>query len=265
MNTKIIRTISEMRKISSNWPTSVGFVPTMGFLHEGHLSLIKTAQKDNETTVVSIYVNPAQFGPQEDLSEYPRDLEKDIELLAELNVGYVFLPDDGEMYPKNFKTWIQVEDITEIMCGIARPTHFKGVTTIVNKLLNIVRPDTIYLGAVGDPRVPSGILERGILLKLRFYFDQYINLRPIKLYKDELSPLKNKGVKEINFTVIRENTEGLYSGIGGFLKKGTADEVATQEMVNTKQKIADIQINFLVAIFFPFIFTKIGIILQRMN
>jgi pantoate--beta-alanine ligase len=146
MNTKIIRTISEMRKISSNWPTSVGFVPTMGFLHEGHLSLIKTAQKDNETTVVSIYVNPAQFGPQEDLSEYPRDLEKDIELLAELNVGYVFLPDDGEMYPKNFKTWIQVEDITEIMCGIARPTHFKGVTTIVNKLLNIVRPDTIYLG-----------------------------------------------------------------------------------------------------------------------
>jgi len=146
MNTKIIRTISEMRKISANWQTSVGFVPTMGFLHEGHLSLIKTAQKENETTVVSIYVNPAQFGQQEDLSKYPRDLEKDIELLAELNVDYVFLPDDGEMYPKNFKTWVKVEEITEIMCGISRPTHFTGVTTIVNKLLNIVRPETIYLG-----------------------------------------------------------------------------------------------------------------------
>jgi 3-isopropylmalate dehydrogenase len=116
--------------------------------------------------------------------------------------------------------------------------YLKTGETINDDTLNKLELfDTIYLGAVGDPRVPSGILERGILLKLRFYFDQYINLRPIKLYKDELSPLKNKGVKEINFTVIRENTEGLYSGIGGFLKKGTADEVATQEMVNTRKGV----------------------------
>ncbi len=97
--------------------------------------------------------------------------------------------------------------------------------------------DAIYLGAVGDPRVPAGVLEKGILLKLRFYFDQYVNLRPVKLFKDEYSPLKNKGVEEINFTVIRENTEGLYAGLGGFFKKNTDDEVATQEMIATKKGV----------------------------
>ena len=97
--------------------------------------------------------------------------------------------------------------------------------------------DTIYLGAVGDPRVTPGILEKGILLKLRFYFDQYINLRPIKLYKEEFSPLKNKTIEDINFTVVRENTEGIYSGSGGFLKKDTPDEVATQEMISTRKGV----------------------------
>jgi len=97
--------------------------------------------------------------------------------------------------------------------------------------------DAIYLGAVGDPRVPAGVLEHGILLKLRFHFDQYVNLRPIKLLNDRFSPLKKKGVNEINFTVIRENTEGLYAGIGGILKKDTKDEVAIQEMISTRKGV----------------------------
>lgn len=97
--------------------------------------------------------------------------------------------------------------------------------------------DVIYLGAVGDPAVQPGILERGILLNLRFYFDQYVNLRPIKLYNERFTPLKNKGVEDINFVVVRENTEGLYAGLGGFLKKGTADEVATQEMISTRKGV----------------------------
>ncbi|ADQ14847.1 3-isopropylmalate dehydrogenase [Halanaerobium hydrogeniformans] len=105
---------------------------------------------------------------------------------------------------------------------------------VLNKLETF---DAIYLGAVGDPRVEPGLLEKGILLKLRFYFDQYINLRPIKLYKEEFSPLKGKGVKDINFTVVRENTEGIYAGIGGFLKKDTPDEVATQEMISTRKGV----------------------------
>lgn len=97
--------------------------------------------------------------------------------------------------------------------------------------------DAIYLGAVGDPAVQPGILEKGILLKLRFYFDQYVNLRPIKLYNERFTPLKNKGVEDINFMVVRENTEGLYAGIGGFLKKDTADEIATQEMISTRKGV----------------------------
>ncbi|HLV09395.1 MAG TPA: isocitrate/isopropylmalate family dehydrogenase, partial [Halanaerobiales bacterium] len=106
--------------------------------------------------------------------------------------------------------------------------------SILNKLETF---DAIFLGAVGDPQVETGILEQGILLNLRFYFDQYINLRPIKLLNDNLSPLKNKGIDEINFTVVRENTEGIYAGIGGFLKKDTPDEIATQEMLSTRKGV----------------------------
>lgn len=112
-----------------------------------------------------------------------------------------------------------------------------GETVSAETLKELENYDAIYLGAVGDPRVPAGILEKGILLKLRFYFDQYINLRPVKLLKDEFSPLKNKGVKEIDFTVIRENTEGIYAGVGGFLRKNTPDEIATQEMITTRKGV----------------------------
>lgn len=105
---------------------------------------------------------------------------------------------------------------------------------VLNKLETF---DAIYLGAVGDPRVEPGILEKGILLKLRFYFDQYINLRPIKLYKEEFCPLKGKKLQDINFTVVRENTEGIYAGVGGFLKKDTPDEIATQEMISTRKGV----------------------------
>lgn len=105
---------------------------------------------------------------------------------------------------------------------------------ILNKLETF---DAIYLGAVGDPAVPPGVLEKGILLKLRFYFDQYINLRPVKLYDERLTPLKNKGIDDINFVVVRENTEGIYAGLGGFLKKDTPDEIATQEMISTRKGV----------------------------
>ena len=105
---------------------------------------------------------------------------------------------------------------------------------VLNKLETF---DSIYLGAVGDPRVKPGILEKGLLLKIRFYFDQYINLRPVKLYKKEFTPLKNKGIEDINFTVVRENTEGIYAGVGGFIKKDTPDEIATQEMISTRKGV----------------------------
>lgn len=143
---QIISTISEMQEISYSIDKSIGFVPTMGFLHKGHLSLVKAAKKDNEIVVVSIYVNPSQFSPNEDLESYPRDLDKDISLLAELGVDYVFFPNNEMMYPEGFKTWVDVDDITKILCGRSRATHFKGVTTIVNKLINIVNPTRMYMG-----------------------------------------------------------------------------------------------------------------------
>lgn len=124
----------------------------------------------------------------------------------------------------------------EFDLGAAR--YLKYGELVPDNVLNELETfDAIFLGAVGDPAVEPGILEKGILLKLRFYFDQYINLRPVKLYNDRFSPLKGKGVNEINFTVVRENTEGLYAGIGGFLKKDSPDEIATQEMIATRKGV----------------------------
>ncbi len=146
MSPKILKTITEMRSIFKEAKNSIGFVPTMGFLHSGHLSLVKKAKHDNDIVVVSIYVNPTQFSPNEDLNSYPRDLDKDIALLSELDVDYIFFPSNEMMYPKGYKTWVNVDDITEILCGNSRATHFKGVTTIVCKLINIVNPTRMYMG-----------------------------------------------------------------------------------------------------------------------
>ena len=146
MKPQIITNIEEMREISANWQAKVGFVPTMGYLHEGHLSLVKAAREECETVVVSIFVNPAQFAPNEDLQNYPRNFERDISLLSELETDYIFFHSEKEMYPPEYKTWVTVEKITEILCGKSRPTHFRGVTTIVAKLINLVKPDLMFMG-----------------------------------------------------------------------------------------------------------------------
>jgi pantoate--beta-alanine ligase len=142
----VIDSIEKMQSISANWSGEVGFVPTMGYLHEGHLSLVKKAKENCEIVVVSIYVNPSQFAPNEDLDTYPRDFERDKKLLEELQVDYLFFPKDSEMYPKDYKTWVNVNDLTKVLCGSSRPTHFQGVTTIVTKLINIVNPDKMFMG-----------------------------------------------------------------------------------------------------------------------
>ena len=118
----------------------------MGFLHEGHLSLIRESKKKCDVTFVSIFVNPTQFAPSEDLSEYPRDLQKDNNLLEEENVDFLFLPDESEIYPKNFQTYINVEHLTRKLEGEKRPTHFRGVTTVVTILFNSVMPDYVFFG-----------------------------------------------------------------------------------------------------------------------
>ena len=143
---KVIETIDEMRAERSRLSGSIGFVPTMGYLHEGHLTLVRHARSENLSVIVSIFVNPTQFGPQEDFKTYPRDTERDLTLLEKENVSIVFMPGAEEMYPDGFSTWVDVEKITERLEGGARPGHFRGVTTVVCKLFNIVQPDKAYFG-----------------------------------------------------------------------------------------------------------------------
>lgn len=125
---------------------SIGFVPTMGYLHEGHLSLIRKAGKDTDCVVASIFVNPVQFGPREDFKEYPRDLKRDLALCKKNDVDIVFMPKLKSIYRNGFSTYVNVESLTDGLCGRSRPGHFKGVTTVVAKLFNIVSPDIAYFG-----------------------------------------------------------------------------------------------------------------------
>jgi pantoate--beta-alanine ligase len=125
---------------------SVGLVPTMGALHDGHLSLIRRARAENGAVVVSIFVNPTQFGPNEDLERYPRDFQRDRQLCEETGVDIIFNPTEGEMYPEGFSTWVEVEGLTAGLCGRSRPGHFRGVCTVVAKLCSICGPDRAYFG-----------------------------------------------------------------------------------------------------------------------
>ncbi|WP_028950891.1 pantoate--beta-alanine ligase [Sulfurihydrogenibium subterraneum] len=124
----------------------IGFVPTMGYLHEGHISLIKCAKKENDIVVVSIFVNPLQFGKNEDLGKYPRDFERDKSICEKEGVDYLFYPDYKDMYPESFQTYVEVVELSKGLCGDYRPGHFKGVATVVLKLFNIVCPDNAYFG-----------------------------------------------------------------------------------------------------------------------
>ncbi len=143
---KVIKTVADYRDMQRVYPRSLGLVPTMGYLHEGHLSLVRRCREDNATAVASIFVNPTQFGPSEDLSTYPRDMEGDLAKLEAEGVDLVFAPDASEMYPEGFDTTIDVGDIARRLEGEHRPGHFQGVATVVCKLLTIVRPDNVYFG-----------------------------------------------------------------------------------------------------------------------
>lgn len=146
---EIITTIKEMKAVTEQWKKageSVGLVPTMGYLHEGHGSLIERARKDNDRVAVSIFVNPMQFGPAEDLATYPRDLQKDAAYCRKLGVDVIFHPEPEEMYGPRFSSYVDMSVLTEELCGLSRPVHFRGVCTVVNKLFNIVQPTRAYFG-----------------------------------------------------------------------------------------------------------------------
>jgi pantoate--beta-alanine ligase len=143
---KTVTSFSKLLPARASLPSSVGFVPTMGYLHEGHLSLVRKARSECASVIASIFVNPTQFGPQEDLSAYPRDLNRDLDLLSKEGVDLVWTPSAEVMYPPGFQTWVQVEEVTQPLEGAMRPGHFRGVATVVAKLFNAVQPHKAYFG-----------------------------------------------------------------------------------------------------------------------
>jgi pantoate--beta-alanine ligase len=146
---KIIKTTKEMQSFSESLRIKgkrIAFVPTMGYFHEGHLNLMKEAGKRGDCVVISIYVNPTQFGPNEDFSRYPRNFERDREMAEGVGVDVIFFPPDNEMYPDNYQTYVNVENVTQNLCGLSRPGHFRGVATVCAKLFNMVKPHVAVFG-----------------------------------------------------------------------------------------------------------------------
>jgi len=157
---KIAHRIEEMRALACEMRSqgTLGFVPTMGYLHEGHLSLVRKCRQECGFCVVSIFVNPAQFGPTEDLASYPRDYERDVHLLEKEGVDALFFPTAEMMYPSSYRTWVEVSQLSDVLCGASRPGHFRGVATVVLKLVNIIRPHLMYMGIKDFQQVV--VLER---------------------------------------------------------------------------------------------------------
>lgn len=227
---EVVKEIFHMKEISKNWKKEglkIAFVPTMGFLHFAHLSLVKKAKQLSDKTVVSIFVNPLQFGPKEDYEEYPRDIERDLKLLRDEEVDVVFVPQVEEMYPSDFQTYVEVTKLTKGLCGAFRPGHFKGVTTVVLKLFNIVNPDIAIFGEkdfqqlqvikqmvkdlnldieiIGHPTVRE---EDGLAMSSRnIYLSSEERKSALSLYKALLlaKELINKGEKDVK--KIREKME----------------------------------------------------------
>jgi len=160
----------------------IGFVPTMGYLHEGHLSLVEIARKSSDYLIVSIFVNPTQFGPNEDYNNYPRDLKKDARLLEDMKVDLLFLPSVREIYPQGYKTYIEVTELDNVLCGASRPGHLKGVATVVLKLFNIVKPD---IAVFGRKDYQQGVIIKKMVMDLNL--DVKILLGPTVRERDGLA------------------------------------------------------------------------------
>lgn len=182
---KIITTVKEMQAEANRLRQTgktIGFVPTMGYLHEGHLSLIRIARKKADVVVLSIYVNPTQFAPHEDLDHYPRDFARDEQMAGQEGVDVIFYPSDKEMYPEEYHTYVHVEKLTETLCGHSRPDHFRGVTTICAKLFHAVKP---HFAVFGQKDAQQAVVIRRMVKDLDW--DMEIMVGPIVREKDGLA------------------------------------------------------------------------------
>jgi pantoate--beta-alanine ligase len=178
---EIISTVGELKDRIKSWKKegqTIGLVPTMGFLHEGHLSLVRGARQENDRTAVSIFVNPKQFGPAEDYQIYPRDFNRDAALLEKEGVDLVFYPPVEEMYPAGYRTYVEVDDLENKLCGRSRPGHFRGVCTVVLKLFNLIQPDEAYFGWKDAQQVL-------ILKKMVEDLNLTVKIRPMPLIREK--------------------------------------------------------------------------------
>lgn len=178
----IVTSISDLRQARQSLPAPVGLVPTMGYLHAGHLSLVQAARRECPSVVVSIFVNPAQFGPSEDLNTYPRDLPRDLQLLENEGVDLVWTPDTNVIYPPGYQTWVSVDEVAQPLEGQMRPGHFRGVATVVAKLFNAVQPHRAYFGQKDAQQV--AVIRR---MALDLDFPVQIVVCPIAREKDGLA------------------------------------------------------------------------------
>jgi pantoate--beta-alanine ligase len=182
---KVIRTIHEVKeeiRTRRRQDQIIGLVPTMGALHQGHLSLVAPCKKENDVTVVSVFVNPAQFGPNEDFARYPRDYQRDEGLLKELGVDIIFYPGTEEIYPPGYSSYVEVERLANVLCGKSRPGHFRGVATVVLKLFHIIYPDNAYFG---QKDAQQAILLKRMVTDLNL--DVKLNVMPIVRDEDGLA------------------------------------------------------------------------------
>jgi pantoate--beta-alanine ligase len=219
---------------------TIGFVPTMGALHEGHLSLVRMAKAENEITVVSIYVNPKQFGPAEDLSHYPRDIEGDAEKLTGEGIDILFLPADSLIYPDGFSTRVEVEGLSRKLCGAYRPGHFSGVATVVTKLFNLVRPVRAYFG---QKDFQQTVIIKRIVKDLDMGID--IVVCPTIREEDGLAmssrnlylTKEQRGAAAIIYKSLNEASEAIISGIMKVkeLKKLMENRLASETLVSEIQ------------------------------
>lgn len=241
---KVINNISEMQSISDNLRRAgkkIGFVPTMGFLHDGHLSLIKESKINSDVTIVSIYVNPSQFGPNEDFEQYPRDFDSDEKLCKNAGVDIVFYPENQNMYSPQHLTTIGIKNLSNKLCGISRPNHFEGVTTIVAKLFNITKP---HIAVFGQKDAQQCIIIKRMVSDLNFDID--IIIAPTIRENDGLAlSSRNKYLSNMQ----RKEASKIYSALTNAKEKIDGGEKSASVIQNiiqeSLQTIMDSKIDYL--------------------
>lgn len=240
---KVFKSIAEMHAWSQETQRAaktIGLVPTMGFLHEGHLSLIRASVKNADKTVVSIFVNPAQFGPNEDFEAYPRDFERDLSLCKAAGVDVVFAPDKATVYHPQHQTYVKNDLISQLLCGKTRPIHFRGVTTVVTKLFNIIDPD---VAVFGQKDAQQSIIIKNMVRDLNF--KTQIVVEPIIREKDGLAmSSRNKYLSESQ----RRNAVILYQSLKfaeqELLKPGAKTESIKDEIIRRINNTADCRVDY---------------------